>query len=216
MKIAVCFSGQIRSFNLVKDSIKNFLLYDPNVDVFCHTYYKYDNSKFENFYNPACTVDYGDFGDINLNELIDLYKPISFKFEAPSYEENAKSMFNSIYESNELKKQYEEANDFKYDLVVRCRYDLLFNAHTNYVIDDNIHVINRPGGRGGINDWYAYGNSQNMDIYSSVFACYKDTENVKEIGPEKLLGEHVQKNNVPVEFLQNYNFCLQRRDGSKL
>tara|TARA_R100000805_G_C3626347_1_gene137830 strand:- start:7342 stop:7992 length:651 start_codon:yes stop_codon:yes gene_type:complete len=215
MKIAVCFSGQIRSFNLVKDSMKKFLLNDPNIDVFCHTYYRYDNSDYVNFTDPHTPI-YGNFGDINLNELIDLFKPKSFKFEPPNYPENAKSMFNSIYESNELKKQYEEANDFKYDIVVRGRYDLLFNTSIDYVIDNNIHLIERPGGRGGINDWYAYGNSHNMDIYSSVFPCYKHTEKVKEIGPEKLLGEHVYNNGISVVFLDRDSFCLQRRDGSTL
>jgi hypothetical protein len=214
MKIALCLSGQIRSFDLVKESWKKFFL-KKDIDIFCHTYHKYDNSKYTNFYNYDDPNDYGSFGESKLEDILDTFKPIYFSYEPPHFHENSKSMFYSIYQSNYLKRSYENTRAFKYDVVIRSRYDLLF--HSDPIIERNeyLNIIHRPGGTGGINDWYAYGSSEIMDIYSNIFEEYQNEDCIKALGPEKLLGDHIKKNDIKNNIISK-NFSLQRKWGERL
>ena len=57
-------------------------------------------------------------------------------------------MYYSIYQSNNLKKQYEINYGFKYDIVIRCRFDLFFE-HLKLLTDDSLYLapnenIDRP------------------------------------------------------------------------
>ena len=217
MRIALCFSGQIRSFDKVKKNLEKFILYNKDesiqIDTFLHTYYKYDDSKYINYYDPDCLLDFGNFKDINFNKIIDLFKPVSFKFEYPSFEENSKSMFYSIYKCNELKKEYEEIHNFKYDIVVRLRFDFFITDKINYEIGDELHIIDRPGGRGGLCDIFSYSSSKTMDIYTLLFKEYQNDNVIKEIGPEKLNEEYIIKKNISIKYINKTFFSIIRKNG---
>jgi hypothetical protein len=78
-------------------------------------------------------------------------------------------------EVNKLKKEYEYANDFKYDWVVRCRSDTIINSKLYYErFDPRIinysSVNNQPDGM--ICDWLNWGGSVVMDSYMSVFPIF--------------------------------------------
>ena len=55
MKVSLCLSGQIRSQTLVRDSIKKYLIDPYDCDVFCHFWHRYDNLKYQNYYNKSDT-----------------------------------------------------------------------------------------------------------------------------------------------------------------
>ena len=51
------------------------------------------------------------------------------------------SMFYSIWKANELKKEYEKKNNFKYDCVIKSRFDValfdkldVMNQNLNYIV----------------------------------------------------------------------------------
>lgn len=86
------------------------------------------------------------------------------------------SYFYSLNEVNKLKKEYEYANDFKYDWVVRCRTDTII--HTKIPFEDLdsefVHysnLQNQPDGM--INDWFDFGGSKQMDVFMSVFPVWQ-------------------------------------------
>ena len=89
---------------------------------------------------------------------------------------NCLSYFYSLNEVNKLKKEYEYANDFKYDWVVRCRTDTLlhvkipFNDLNPELVhySDNMH---QPDGM--INDWFDFGGTKQMDAFMSVFPVWQ-------------------------------------------
>ena len=77
MRIALCFSGQIRSFSLVKDNIQKYILNsyenEAKIDVFCHTYYKYceENSHIEYNKLHGRGFTYTNLLDKNCHEFLD-------------------------------------------------------------------------------------------------------------------------------------------------
>jgi len=126
MKIAVCFSGQIRTFDYCKESILQFF---PNCDFFCHTY---DYTSYHE--GPGLDdVEPTDITKNKINLVKETLNPKSFKLTTREESEklfksfgwdgkenmiNCYSMFYSICESLD--------NDFsEYDVVVKTRYDLV-------------------------------------------------------------------------------------------
>jgi hypothetical protein len=142
---------------------------------------------------------------------------MNFQFEYPPFEENSKSMFYSMYRCNELKKNYEKINNFKYDIVVKLRYDIIIYKKINYIIDNNLHIIDRPGGEGlGWNDSIIYGNSDLMDIYCSLFEEYKYSEIIKQKCPEYLTQQHIKSNNISIQYIYDIDFYVVRNCGQKM
>jgi hypothetical protein len=80
------------------------------------------------------------------------------------------SMFFSMITVNDLRKEYEKNNNIKYDVVIRMRYDssiFRMGDIENY----DLTKLNIPFGTDneGINDQFAFGPSDLMDIYMSAF-----------------------------------------------
>jgi hypothetical protein len=137
MKIALCFSGQIRTGVQTEPNIKRYigdLL--PICDFFVHTW---DHQSPPHKAGDLMPVDKSVFAD-----FYRLYNPRSMTVEeylpkrAPDKTwgglrvdaatgKKYLSMFESIYKANELKRLYEKSNGFVYDYVVRIRTDLIFH-----------------------------------------------------------------------------------------
>ena len=91
---------------------------------------------------------------------------------------NTISLFYGLNEVNNLKKQYELDNNFKYDIVIKTRFDnMLFNKLNPQTLKtDNMSVFcplgYEPENRnelGTVNDISAIGSSSSMDIYMSLY-----------------------------------------------
>lgn len=220
MKIALCLSGQLRfverGFNEV---IHPYILHDNSIDVFIHAWdiNTQVGTKF-------LAGDIHPIGDIITADLIDqtlhLYQPITYKIEhqlefpildwnsnhMPGfYSKNVYSMFYSIYQSNKLKCDHELKNNFKYDLVIRSRFDVKLDSAIDFInLDKN--VITTPIGcfdtANGYVDCFAIANSTNMNIYSDVYNHldqYLDTTEL--LCGEYILKRHIDKNHIPVTSL---------------
>ena len=135
----------------------------------------------------------------------------------------------SIHKCNELKKNYEIENNFKYDFVIRTRYDFglsepiyidNFDRNIIYAPNDNSHAY-------GFNDQFAIGSSENIDIYSDV---YPSIESIIEshksgiytaqyctkpdnVGHEQILQRHLENNNIDFKLLDFKNFLFRDKDN---
>jgi hypothetical protein len=119
------------------------------------------------------------------------------------HSDNACSMFYSIYQANELKSAFEKEHDFKYDWVIRSRFDTLLEESLD-LTKFNHDVINVPDvcfdPIAGCADHFAYSNTHNMDIYANVYdnlGEYLVKPNLKLCG-EYILRHHLDNNNVPI------------------
>ena len=140
-KIALLYSGQPRH---LKEAFPNHhdTFWKPNnsyqIDVFAHMWY--DEKWIGNYFWDQ----YKDRGrwEADLKEFMqDNWNPKAITFEEPKEFEpedivpdprfphpvnNIISQFYSISQANNLKKKYEDENNFKYDVVVRLRTDEYF------------------------------------------------------------------------------------------
>lgn len=207
-KIALCLSGQPRYIVDGYKDIKKHLLDKYDVDVFIHTWFDNDmlGKKFD--FSPNNT--YGRTGILlpNTIEIIgDIYKPLGFEYEGQkhfdmysdvNYEKQSPismySMYYSILKANDLKKKQEQNCGVKYDLVIRCRFDIVFNTFNINLetIDDSFIWVS-----GEIepypNDQFAVSSSENMDYYSNLYNMINDyyIKGYRSFVNERILKHHL-------------------------
>lgn len=207
MKIALCLSGQPRSFEKGFEYHKKNLLDHYDVDVFIHTWRDNNDDQLEQLmklYNPTATMV-----ESPLSEDYDtLYKntpnPIA---HPPRY---TVSMLYSMYKSCELKIVNEVETKQNYDWVVKSRTDYALNVKIPFeelekgkVYIPNCRMVpERDFG----NDQFAFGDSEvmnkRMSIYLNVNHYYD--QGVSMIG-EDMMRAHLRENNLIGENLVYVN-----------
>jgi len=204
-KIAVCMSGMIRNYHHTFDRFKKYIIEPLNPDIFVYTHGRTDKDE--------------DF-------LVSNYKPIKYlihrglppeaisRINRSGQNYNLTSQFFNINECNKLKKQFEDEHSFKYDLVMRVRFDAFFN---NYFSEEQLNIaiskILVPWGWSFTEishfakpDIFAMSSSSNMDTYSSLYDRLNDYNECK-YHPESLVGYNLMVNNIPTEeYIINFQF----------
>ena len=169
MRIALCLSGQARSYIKAHEYIDRNLLKKFNVDVFAHTWRpKYSKIMLYDgiigLYNPINFVMDDSLPESTNN---DLFVP------NPSHPANfCTSMFYSIYKSNDLRLKYQTLNDIKYDFVIRSRFDLALNKVIDFASlqKGKIYVSKDTEDENALlNDQFAIADPDTMNIYASTF-----------------------------------------------
>ena len=224
MRVALCISGQMRFLEKGFQKLKDNLILPNNCDVFIHSWF--DDSMIGENYSSRWNYK------VNQNittDAINLYNPKLYKFEPPidfnykvdKYDEErvlgvypriiktSHSMFYSIMKCNDLKLKYEQDNNFKYDCVIRARFD--YNLNTKIDVSkldlNNIYVNNGCTHENlCVNDHISISNSDNIDYYSDVF---NNIDNIYNKGsrynPEVILGRYIHKKLNVVEMNLNSN-----------
>lgn len=213
MKIAVCLSGHMRKFQETLQPFNAHFLSKYDCDVFIHTWdrmgygsaYKTDQtldsthnhlSTIERLYKPKkLIVEDSSF----VNELKaqgNLYAP--HLINEPKHVGHMASMFYKIFACNEIRKQYEIESGTQYDWVVRSRTDLMFHAPVHLPVDKTPGRIYVPQSRPDwVNDQFAVGQSNEMDLYSSFFFHMEEYFLARnEFYPEKFMVWSLAKKNL--------------------
>jgi len=184
MKVALCLSGHFRSFNTTFKSLQDSIIgpYQPDIFIYSPETLGFDGA------------DRGDHhlvkSNLDIEKIKELYKPKKIlveplrKWDVTKYyvipniglrdPEIVCGMFYGIYKANQLKMEFEEENNFTYDVVIRCRPDLYFE---NTLRADEVHsaakstgvYIPNFGSYGGLNDQFSFGHSKIMDIFCATF-----------------------------------------------
>lgn len=138
MRVAVCISGQTRTWKTCLPEIVKFFKAQPvQVDFFYHTWE--DCPAFQN--HPSKPVaDNVALTEEDITTINSMLNPVSHSitptlktlFPERDLRQWA-SLFYSMCTANQLKKDYELANGFTYDVVFKMRFDILFRPET--VID---------------------------------------------------------------------------------
>jgi hypothetical protein len=197
MKIALCLSGGLRNFKDTHYSFEQYLLSAHNVDVFFYGLENKEGQEINNkdldiLYNPKMKV-------VNTKEY---YNSIPCLYDSSS----TFYAFYNIYMCNELKKKYESENQFKYDLVIRSRTDYFwfrYITEKDLELAKNNIMIPSDWAFKSVNpyaraDVFAFGNSDLMDEYSSMFNRLDEyTQKIGMFHPESLCGYHLMVNNIP-------------------
>ena len=223
MKVAFCFSGQIRNIdeciNYWKPIIDSY-----NADVY-GSFWETDEEikdKFISTFNPKKI----EFEDYNLFEktTVDIFKeeinppvwvgPIGLSVEAGESvkKSNILPMFYKIWRSNLL------ANKEEYDVVVRLRTDVFLS---DFKIELNDY-LNIPHGSIGVWNWdncfgpidiIAYGNQELMNYYSITYLYLtrflKDGEYFSP--SENLLRVHLSQKDITIRNVVGYVYLFRTK-----
>lgn len=226
IKTALCISGHLRTFLDNYNSVKVNILDKLNCDVFIHTWDTLGLSYRHTDSNLHITETKHVTDTINK-----LYKPKKIIIEKSRYfsitplmqqrlidhrdVSGILSMWYKIEACNNLKKDYEIENNFKYDCVIRFRGDLFVEQPIPIDIHTNLQHLFLPnyGNFGGACDQFAYGNSEIMDKYSEL---YSNLENHLTAGaplhPERMMLFHLEKQNLPIAKV-NFKYLIKRANG---
>ena len=195
MKIALCLSGQPRSFKQGYEYHKKNLLDHYDVDVFIHTWVDSpDLQELAELYNPVVMMvepkPAGDFDERFTNTPNPIAHPPRFTV----------AMLYSIFKSCELKTTHELSERFVYDWVIKSRTDYALNVKLPFEELDNTKlympncrmVPTRDFG----NDQFAFGGS---DVMNKRMAIYQNMEhfydqNVTMIGEDMLKAQLYETN----------------------
>jgi hypothetical protein len=162
-RIAVCYSGHVRSFEKNYKNLYNFFFKNINPDFFIHAWADYGFKKNSDYKDLNTVWFKEDNLSINKENLISLLNPkkiivenfsskkdyFEFSKEKEMFyflgqaKDNASKYINSqlysINNSNFLKKIFEDENNFSYDLVIRMRFDL--NLHKNVDLENLSDIL---------------------------------------------------------------------------
>ena len=161
MRIGLVLFGHLRSFRAAHDSYKKFLStlqQVGDVDVFCHTW-DIEESVTASWWKEHKPGDIPP-ATVNATEIEERFKPVRYtiepsrQFDDSGYNVQSTipvagilSMLHSQREAFRLLEEYSKENDVSYDVIIKSRYDLLyeigpsFSSSIGQCIDDNCLVL---------------------------------------------------------------------------
>lgn len=197
MKIALCFSGQARSFEKGYEYYKRNLLDHYDVDVYIHTWKFQDEDKLKNLYKPKAfhsqVPPLGDFDNRYTNTPNKEKHPPRFTYR----------MIYSMYQSSQL-------IEGQYDWVIKARTDYALNVVIpfNELDINGLYIPNcrMVPERDFGNDQFAFGSQETMMKYMSTYINvdkYYDAGN-QFIG-EDLMRANLHEHNLRVTYVDMNN-----------
>jgi hypothetical protein len=151
--------------NAIEDALS---IYSPKL-------YKVEKSKV--FKDSTMKNDYCYYPDGNIVPWSKHWKDEKEPNYISRMVNNWMSYHYGLNQVNILRKEYEYANDFKYDWVVKCRTDSVVQNKICYE-DYDPNVVNYPGWLnqpdGMINDYLDFGGPKAMNAFMSTF-CFMES-----------------------------------------
>lgn len=200
VNIALCISGQLRSYQKCYPNLKKYLLDVWNPDVYVYA------SKDSVYYFPyAKKVVYEEYDKNHWDKIFnDIVQPINRDILQPY--KNSLIMFYMIYKCQQLVDQ----SKTKYDIIIRLRPDMLLEEkipgcvfHENNVLWYSSYAINQNY---QLSDKFLIGKTSYMKTFSDIWKHIQNYWNVKyplvddihlPVG-ERLVYQHMFKNKIPV------------------
>ena len=144
MKIAVCFSGQIRTGILTFKNIKNFIGELINqCDVFIHTWDVISEASSNlsiagiPFKEPESLFE--EFSEIWKPKKMIVDNFINWQEQCIKIE----PLFYSLYQCNKFRKEYQKENNLDYNFVIKIRPDFIYNP--SYRLRNELESILNSG-----------------------------------------------------------------------
>jgi hypothetical protein len=215
--IAVILSGQVRTYKETYNSLFSNILHNRECDFFIHTWDT--TGKVIKVHN-----DYDFSTKINEQEIIDIYKPKKLAIEnalefqskinidrfrpktpfGGTKTESIVSQWYSLNKALSLLNDYIGETGTKYDIVIRARFDSMYNNQvdlTNQIESGSVCIPVQPhyGLIDGYasNDTFGAGHLKEMRIYCSLYNNFDWLmENNIPFHPETMLAWNLNANGV--------------------
>jgi len=234
-KIAVCISGQIRTGVAVAPAIKHFFgSMWPNIDFFIHTWTTESVSPWGPKELNEDPIVLHRFGQEKIDQIRDFYKPKSmqvdeFDLYQTQYNQmmadrygfcySSIPMLQTLYESNKLKYDYEQRAGSQYKLVVKMRFDQVFEYQhrfideLNYIADKRDYVyVSDPTNRlpDAVEDIFWIANSTNADIMANLGPVRSSSQEPNFIDWQQHMRLHLNNHNISVRSMKNNSIFIYR------
>jgi hypothetical protein len=232
-RIAICFSGQPRTWRKCYETWRQFLDIDQ-ADIFCHLW------NFNTKPNSVSTDQHHQaLSQQEIDDLVGILKPKKIIIEShktimPFRKKQAityppfLSQFYGIMKAARLKKQYEIEHDWQYDVVARARYDSYFQEPvitSNSTVEENtMHGFhfgwNKLTNRGRIGDIFWMADSQTYDIIADYYLNLHSIESKFFLDPNNLLTpeyvffHYIKKNNINIH-INHWDIKLFRNSSEE-
>jgi hypothetical protein len=170
-KVAVCISGQFRSFDKCLPSIfTNLILTNSNYELKFFTSFAKEENKLisipSDFFNISTVIKIEEdsvLPDLTYQKLKYKYKDFKLDSETdPKLIYHQLKQFQSVFN---LVKEYEKNNNMMFDYVVRLRPDLEIKSVFNWKLSDNEILTPLHDTFEGYNDRFAVGPRNLMEVY---------------------------------------------------
>lgn len=212
LKIALCLSGHLRTYEKTYESIYEQLYNKYEVDTFISTWKNLGNKK----YAVDDPLPEGEIVDIE--KVRKIYNPIQIVVDDPETEvvsnrikkdfEGIKLgngdkmsqlmiMLYKIWEVNSWKRYHEDKYNFKYDVVIRARFDVWLKYINMDLVKQKLYCT--PGHL-GVTDFVFAGPSLTIDALCDIFTVLT-TEIPFNVfaNIDQLWSTHLTNNNIPFE-----------------
>lgn len=210
-KIALVISGHVRDYQTYLPLLLD-LKTKLNADVFISTYL--NKGIGIRFWQGQKEND-DNLDESNIRNIVDILTPISYTFssEVPHIEkmhnlqfqnkkidtQNVYKMLYKMWDSNNLKVEYENSMNFKYDLVVRTRFDLIYKRIDLTNISKNQVFSARADIPMYMTDTFFISDSHTMDMICDIKNNYGVSVNPADYhNCEHMLTEWILQHNTEI------------------
>jgi hypothetical protein len=201
MKVAVCLTGHMRTWEACFPSFKRYIIDIYNPDIFIHTWDKLNTKTNNN--------NYINDDSVNINSIIEQYNPKDIIIEnwadvKNSIENRSKYFINKgIYDDpvntisqhrkwflcNELKNNYEKSHQISYEIVLKTRPDVVFTDNFIFNVDNLIYTPTLYSYE-TISDILAYGSSHLINIYCDIYNNLESIYDISQLRRYSLFNPH--------------------------
>ncbi len=249
-RVAICLRGMLRTGIENKKTFEHYFEAKYNVDYFYHCWNTENGAdiipvKTSAYLGTKIISSLNKRGSWELlytkkKKFKEVYKPKLGKFEDLESNLALKSdfiikpdpshgvwdlkfhpQFISAFEVDKLRREYEIKNDFKYDLVINTRPDIVLKpSHTKSSLHNELNnLMNSSSNLGIVNipqnidkdyervdDVFFAGNSQNMNIFMDYYDISKNTTNFNFVA-KYLLEKNINPINLPFVYCILRDYC---------
>lgn len=217
MRVALLISGYLRTFKINIPIIKEKIIEKfKNVDIYVHI------TKNESESDVYLNLQHED----DIKYINNILKPVciiseeNIKYSDDLKRNNLANIWIKYFKLNEIKKINESIHG-KYDMVIKYRPDLNLISDDIFYGDINKDIVYIPKNSvvdkskllnkddNYICDIFAYGNSNIMNRYFSIFNNIDELTNKHGCVPETIMYYHLKYNNIPYNLIDiDYNVIL--------
>lgn len=205
MKKAISFSGQCRFIKEGYESLKRNLHNFEDYDIFIHAW---DGvlAKDCEIYKPKKIIIEPQKNIVP--ETVREYSQSHFVHF---------SMFYTMKESLKLKCIYEKENNFKYDLVIRTRFDIsldMYLSPEHYNLNTGVYSPDVCANPAVISDWFNFSNSSTIDLYQNIYdnIIPYSKQGVMITSGEELITHMLKTQNIPINKILCPLYLLRDRN----
>jgi len=244
MRIGVVLFGHLRSYKDTHSSfekLKRELSQKGDVDFFCHTWDVKESLSPAWWKTNEKNNELPPF--VDEAELVSMYAPAGYQVEASRQFEEPElgirsliplagmcSMLYSQLQAFKLLKKHEEKIGQQYDVVIKTRYDLLYDLAPDFAALPGLSIqydcIYLPSSNpyelaGAFSDVFAIGSRQQMQTYFSFNDNLKEAAQIykekryREMVPELLMSVYLKYRNVSVREASGIRIQIVRANGDK-